>query len=103
MSNTKIILSKESIQDNTLWKKAGIELPKFDYDKMSALTKENPTWVHFGAGNIFRGFIAMLQQELLNTGKVESGIVAVEGYDYEIIDKIYSPHAWTVNHDASFS
>jgi Mannitol-1-phosphate/altronate dehydrogenases len=34
----------------------------------------------------------MLQQELLNTGKVESGIVAVEGYDYEIIDKIYSPH-----------
>jgi fructuronate reductase len=92
MSNTKIVLSKDSIKDKTLWEKAGIELPKFDYDKMSALTKENPTWVHFGAGNIFRGFIAMLQQELLNTGKAESGIVAVEGYDYEIIDKIYSSH-----------
>ena len=92
MSNAKIVLSKENIKKSELWEKAGIELPKFDYDKMSALTKKNPTWVHFGAGNIFRGFIAMLQQELLNTGKVETGIVAVEGYDYEIIDKIYSPY-----------
>lgn len=92
MNNGKLVLSKESIKKCQLWEKAGIELPKFDYDKMSAVTKENPTWVHFGAGNIFRGFIAMLQQELLNTGKAESGIVAVEGYDYEIIDKIYSPH-----------
>jgi fructuronate reductase len=92
MSNAKIVLSKESIKNSELWEKAGIEVPKFDYDKMSALTKENPTWVHFGAGNIFRGFIAMLEQELLNTGKAKSGIVAVEGYDYEIIDKIYSPY-----------
>ena len=92
MSNTKMILSKESIKNSELWEKAGIEVPKFDHDKMSDLTKKNPTWVHFGAGNIFRGFIAMLEQELLNTGKAESGIVAVEGYDYEIIDKIYSPY-----------
>ncbi|WP_271809189.1 mannitol dehydrogenase family protein [Clostridium beijerinckii] len=92
MNNAKIVLSKESIKNTNLWKKAGIEIPKFDYDKMSASTKENPTWIHFGAGNIFRGFIAILQQELLNTGKVESGIVAVEGYDYEIIDEIYSPY-----------
>ena len=92
MSNAKMVLSKESIKNSELWEKAGIEVPKFDHDTMSALTKENPTWVHFGAGNIFRGFIAMLEQELLNTGKVKSGIVAVEGYDYEIIDKIYSPY-----------
>ena len=92
MENTKIILNKETIKDSAIWEAAGIELPKFDYEKMSALTKENPTWVHFGAGNIFRGFIAMLQQELLNTGKVDTGIVAVEGYDYEIVDRIYAPH-----------
>lgn len=92
MSNAKMVLSKESIKNSELWEKAGIEVPKFDHDTMSASTKENPTWVHFGAGNIFRGFIAMLEQELLNTGKAESGIVAVEGYDYEIIDKIYSPY-----------
>ncbi len=92
MDNTKVILSKESIKDEALWEKMNIELPKFDYDKMSYLTKKDPAWVHFGAGNIFRGFIAILQQQLLNTGKAESGIVAVEGYDYEIIDKIYSPY-----------
>lgn len=92
MKSTNIILNKETIKDKNAWEKAGIELPKFDYDKMSALTKENPTWVHFGAGNIFRGFIAMLQQELLNTGKVTTGIVAVEGYDYEIVDRIYTPY-----------
>lgn len=92
MQNRKLVLSKEDIKDINVWEQAAIEIPKFDYEKMSASTVENPTWVHFGAGNIFRGFIAMLQQELLNTGKVDTGIVAVEGFDYEIIDKIYTPY-----------
>lgn len=92
MNNTRILLSKDSIKDSILWEKAGIEIPRFDYDKMSALTKENPTWVHFGAGNIFRGFIAMLEQQLLNSGKASTGIIAVDGYDYEMIDKIYKPY-----------
>ena len=85
-------LNKESIKNKEIWKQASIELPEFDIDKMSALTKENPTWVHFGSGNIFRGFIAVLQQILLNMGKVDTGIIAVEGYDYEIIDRIYSAY-----------
>lgn len=88
----KLQLSKENIIDKSKWEQAAIELPKFDYDKMSASTMENPSWVHFGAGNIFRGFIATLQQELLNTGKADTGIVAVEGFDYEIIEKIYAPY-----------
>lgn len=92
MNNAKIVLNKESIKNSALWEKAGIEIPKFDHDKMSASTKENPTWVHFGAGNIFRGFIAMLQQELLNKGKVDSGIVAVDGHDCDMMDKIYTPY-----------
>lgn len=85
-------LSKESLKEKIVWQEAGIELLRFDYDQMVAETKKNPTWIHFGAGNIFRGFIAMLQQELLNTGKVDTGIVAVEAYDAEIIDKIYTPY-----------
>ncbi|MFW2491628.1 mannitol dehydrogenase family protein [Clostridium chromiireducens] len=92
MNNAKIVLNKDSIKNSVLWEKAGIEIPKFDYDKMSVLTMENPSWVHFGAGNIFRGFIAMLEQQLLNSGKVSTGIIAVDGFDYEMIEKIYKPY-----------
>jgi fructuronate reductase len=88
----KLILSKESLKNKEAWEKAGIELPQFDYEKMVKETSENPTWVHFGAGNIFRGFVAVLQQKLLNTGKATTGIIAAEGFDYEIIDRIYTPY-----------
>lgn len=67
-------------------------MPEFDCSKMCIKTIENPKWVHFGSGNIFRGFIAALQQKLLNSKKTDTGIVAVETYDYEIIDKIYTPY-----------
>src|SRR5574344_798015 len=73
------------------WTKDGVELPKFDVDRMVEYTKENPVWIHFGAGNIIRGFIAGLQQDLLNEGLQKSGIVASDTFDYEIIDKIYKP------------
>jgi fructuronate reductase len=87
-----IKLSAEGIKDKAAWQQAGIELPKFDYNQMAVETQANPTWVHFGAGNIFRGFIAVLQQRLLNAGQAQTGIVAVETFDHEIIDQIYTPY-----------
>ena len=59
---------------------------------MRKQTAETPVWVHFGAGNIFRGFVAMLQQELLNKGEATCGIIAGDTFDYDIIKKIYKPH-----------
>lgn len=85
-------LNLEQLNQHSRWDKMGVSLPHYAVDKVAGKTKEAPTWVHFGAGNIFRGFIASLQQRLLNTKKSETGIVAVETYDEEIISKIYEPY-----------
>lgn len=82
-------LSQNEINNRKLWEGQGFELPKFDRIKMIKATKENPEWVHFGAGNIFRAFPAAVCQELLNKGILNTGIIVAEGYDYEIIEKGY--------------
>jgi fructuronate reductase len=43
-------------------------------------------------GNIFRAYIARLQQTLLNAGKSDTGIIAAAGYDYEPVERVYKPH-----------
>lgn len=82
-------LRQKELKDVKVWEDAGFELPKFDRDKMIRNTKENPEWIHFGVGNIFRAFPAAVCQELLNKGIINTGIIVAEGYDYEIIEKSY--------------
>lgn len=84
-------LCKRALSDTAAWHQAEVRLPEFDIDNMRASTEEEPVWVHFGAGNIFRGFIAVLQQRLLEQGLAKSGIIAAETFDYDIIDRIYIP------------
>ena len=84
-------LTKEGIKSSE-WSAKGYDLPKFDFDKVQKATKEAPFWIHFGAGNIFRAFQANVVQELLNKGVLDRGLVVAEGYDYEIIEKMYKPH-----------
>jgi fructuronate reductase len=85
-------LTRNDLKDRSSWEKAGIALPEFDVERMLAVTRKNPRWIHFGAGNIFRGFIAAAQQELLDRGASEYGIIAADTYDFEIIDRVYAPH-----------
>lgn len=82
---------KKSILD-TRHKLSDCTFPEFDRKKVKENTYNAPTWLHFGAGNIFRGFPAVLQQQLLNSGKVEQGIIVCEGYDEEIIERVYKPY-----------
>ena len=52
------------------WAEKGYELPKFDVEAVKAKTHAEPTWVHFGAGNIFRAFPAAILNDALNSGKL---------------------------------
>lgn len=86
-------LTRSSIRNEAAsWEAAGVELPKFDYDAVAKNTLEKPEWVHFGAGNIFRGFVANAHQKLLDSGAADTGIIAAETFDFEMIDKVYKPY-----------
>lgn len=87
-----LTLKRESIvNEAAVWKDIGVELPQFDFATVVESTKVNPQWVHFGAGNIFRGFVANAHQKLLNQKLAETGIIAAETFDFEMIDKVCKP------------
>ena len=73
-------LNDKELQNKKAWEEAGFILPAFDRDEVTKRTKENPTWIHFGAGNIFRAFPAAVQQRLLDEGKANTGIIVAEGF-----------------------
>ena len=85
-------LNRSCLTNRDAWSQASVRLPEFDWDKMRSAAEQTPVWVHFGAGNIFRGFIAVLQQRLLEQGLEKSGIIAADTFDFDIIDKIYTPY-----------
>ena len=84
-------LSLKEIQNPEQWTSKGYQLPRFDIEAVRARTLTNPLWIHFGAGNIFRVFPAVLQQNLLDGGFTDRGIIVGEAFDEEIIDKAYTP------------
>ena len=84
-------LTLEGIKDCELWNKAGITLPGYDVEKVSQKAKEEPKWVHFGIGNIFRIFIGGIADGLVGEGHRVAGdkrqiavlsvIIVVDGGD----------------------
>ena len=80
---------KENRQE---WLDHGYRLPSFDADKLKENTLDHPVWVHFGAGNIFKAFHAAAAQRLIEAGVMDTGIVAAEGFDGEIVSASMRPH-----------
>ena len=84
-------LNLKSLENKAVWLEKGYKLPEFDIEKVTKATHENPEWIHFGAGNIFRAFLGGVAQRLLNAGEMNTGIVVFEGFDPEIVEKAYRP------------
>ena len=87
-----MLLSDQGLKESAVWEASGFALPQFDREKVRNATRETPFWIHFGAGNIFRAFQANVVQYLLNNNILDRGLIVAEGFDYEIIGKMYRPH-----------
>ncbi len=90
-------LSKKIITKSSDLADRGYLLPRYDVEKVTRKTLEDPRWVQLGAGNIFRAFLAPHQQQLLNEGVVDTGIIVAEGYDTEMIDVLQRYDNLTIN------
>ncbi len=84
------VLTRNGLNDPA-WQTSGIKLPGFDIQAMMEKTADSPRWLHLAPSNLYRGMIAPLQQELLESGAVEYGMIAVETHDRQVIDDIYAP------------
>lgn len=84
-------MAKLCVSDLNKLEELGVIIPKYDIEKIKANTNDNPEWVHFGPGNIFRIFIGGVAQQAIEEKKLSTGIIAVATYDEEIVEKVYKP------------
>ena len=84
-------LSKENLKNTEFWNSINVVLPKYDIDTVKDATAKNPTWLHVGGGNIFRAFIARINQRRLNQGLTDTGIIVFGTMDYENFERVYKP------------
>ncbi|MDR0401451.1 MAG: mannitol dehydrogenase family protein [Endomicrobium sp.] len=83
---------KHVIENKINFEKKNIHVGNIDNLKLYQKTLCSPTWVHFGAGNLFKGFHCVIAQKLIEKRISDKGIIVVEPFDYEIIEKVYKPH-----------
>lgn len=86
-------LNRQSLKENRAeWEAQGFQLYSFDDEAVTSSTAQSPKWLHVGGGNIFRAFIAPLQQQLLETGKEHTGISVMTTHNMAVIDDVYRPY-----------
>lgn len=70
-------------------KEIDVEMPGYDVSALKEKGTSNPVWIHFGGGNLFRGFHAEVAHKLANQGLLDSGVVVLETFDDEVIERVY--------------
>ncbi|OJG78830.1 fructuronate reductase [Enterococcus ratti] len=73
-------------------KAANVELPYYDVAHLKAKGKKTPIWLHFGGGNLYRGFHGEIAQKLANKQLLEAGVVVCETFDDQVVSKGYRPY-----------
>ncbi|MFD1900752.1 mannitol dehydrogenase family protein [Enterococcus termitis] len=82
-------ITESYIVNKDKFKDVNIQMPLFDDVLMKQRTKEQPKWLHFGGGNLYRCFHAKVAQDLLNQNLLETGIVVVENFGEALIKEVY--------------
>ena len=72
--------------------KLRIKTPDFDVEEVWEATKKDPTWVHFGGGNLFRAYHSVLQHHLIELNETNKGIIVVSTSNDSKIEKAYHPY-----------
>jgi fructuronate reductase len=67
-------------------------IPTYNRKIVKDNTEKAPIWLHFGAGNIFRAFIACAMDKLLEQGLSDRGIIVCEDFDKELVTRAYKPY-----------
>ena len=84
-------MTRTELKNSEFWKNTGIVLPSYDVETITIKAKNEPRWVHFGIGNIFRIFLGSIADGMLENGDLDCGLTCIETFDFDIIDKIYEP------------
>ncbi len=82
-------LNRRNLNNKDFFNNNNISMPNYDLDKLYENTEKTPRWIHFGAGNIFRVFVANALDKAIEEDRCDTGIIIAESFDYEIIDKVF--------------
>ncbi|ERL45841.1 mannitol dehydrogenase family protein [Lactiplantibacillus paraplantarum] len=85
-------LNDDYQQNPESFEKVGIVVPKFDQKEITEAAENQPIWVHFGGGNLFRCFHAKIAQNLLNSKELKAGVIVAETYDDGVVNQAYKPY-----------
>lgn len=71
-----------------LFNEAGIKVPDYDIKQKNGATQ----WVHFGGGNLFRAFHAVVASRLLESGDLKAGVVVAETHNANVANDVYNKY-----------
>lgn len=86
-------LNRQEIAANrSSWEEKGFALYQFDDQVVRTATEKTPQWLHIGSGNLFRAYIAVLQQRLLDQGLARTGLIAATTHNAAVVDQVFRPY-----------